>query len=165
MNQRIHWSVIVAYFYCVLILLVNISALAYTDYEAKQIKKNYDEYKQQQQAEQVEQDNYNQYPILDTKNSLKESVQPILDAGEAAKTATPILLLNIGVSLFTSVLLLLPTFFIKKVEDFVYKYDASINIDAYQKFILIIFICNLLVIFFDFLTVKSYFDFANAIVK
>lgn len=164
MSQKAHWSVIVAYFYCIFILLVNVSAFVYTDYKANEIEKVYNEHKQQT-AEQVSPTDQSQYPIFDSAKFFKESLQPITNAGEAAKTATPILILNIGVGLITSTLLLLPKFLMSKVENFVSSYGADFNVDAYQKFVLIVFVCNIILIFFDFFAVKSYCDFANALVK
>lgn len=164
MSQKTHWSVIVAYFYCIFILLANVSAFGYTDYKANQIEKVYNEHKQQQ-TEQVSPSDQSQFPVFDSAKFFKESLKPITNAGEAAKTATPILILNIGVGLITSTLLLLPKLLMNKVENFVSSYGADFNVDAYQKFVLIIFACNLILIFFDFFAVKSYCDFANALVK
>lgn len=52
-----------------------------------------------------------------------------------------------------------------KMEEFIYKNGASIDIDVYRKFSAIMLMCNILLIVFEFLTVKSYWDFVNALVK
>lgn len=58
MKKKTHWSVIVAYVYLVLFLVVQISAFIYTSYQAKQIEKAYNRYKAQETS-QSEEENSN----------------------------------------------------------------------------------------------------------
>lgn len=155
MKKNIHWLVIAAYTYVVFFLTVQILAFIYTTYQANQIKKAYYEY-EAQEAHQLKEDSVDEY---------FEIIKPIIDAGETSKTAIPILVLNIKVSVFTTLFLILPNFVKDKITDYVYKCGGNIDIDAFSKFSRIILIINILIAFFDFYETKTYWDFANAFIK
>lgn len=165
MKKKTHWSVIVAYVYLVFFLVVQISAFIHTSYQAKQIEKAYNRYKAQETSQLEEENSNGEWQVFDTVEYFKENIKSIIDAGEIAKTATPILVLNIWVSMFTTLFLILPHFVMDKIEDYVYKYSGNIDIDVFNKFCWIMFVVNTLIIFFDFYATKSYWDFANAFIK
>ncbi|MEH2932889.1 hypothetical protein VSQ48_23975 [Candidatus Ventrimonas sp. KK005] len=163
--KKIHWSVKAAYVYLVFFLMIQILAFIYTTYKTIQIKKAYIEFEAQDVQQSKKDDSTDAYFEFNMTEYFCESVQPISDAGKIAKTATPILVLNVSVSAITTLFLILPTFVMDKITEYVYKCGGNIDIDTFRKFRCIIFVINTLIIFFDLYATKVYWDFANAFIK
>lgn len=95
-----------------------------------------------------------------------QTVKSLIQVGESARKALVPFITGAYVSLGTTIFLILPKLIANRVEYFIENYlYTSLNIQTLNKFIFIMFLCNLILAAFDIMGALGYWNFGRAIVQ
>lgn len=158
-----HPAVLVARIYLVILLVINLSLTIWANCVSFRIQQNILELPSQQNTTQestIPNSSIDVFTGID--EDAKESLKPIIQAGEEAKTATPIFIVGIFASLITTTLMIYPKYCMDSTTNHLPLFDM--DFESIDKFWRIVVICNIALFVFDLLGTIGYWDFASALI-
>lgn len=158
-----HPAVLVARIYLVILLVINLSLTIWANCVSFRIQQNILELPSQQNTTQESTIPNSSIDVFTgIVEDAKESLKPIIQAGEVAKTATPIFIVGIFASLITNTLMIYPKYCMDSITKHIPLFDM--DFESIDKFWRIVVICNIALFVFDLLGTIGYWDFASALI-
>lgn len=149
--------------YLIVLLVINLSVLLWANCESFQIHQNYNkslseqEKVQESTAPSVENDFF-----AEIIEEAREDLKPLMQAGEIAKTATPIFVVGVFASLLSTTLMIYPKYCMDSIVKHLHLFDMDFEeIDSFWK---IAIVCNIALLVFDIIGAMGYWDFAKAFI-